>query len=382
MHLPWQDRGASARHSRAAVALAQTQPESSSESAPSESSTDAAAEATQALAKESSETSAFLPEVFGSDYVARKERARAAQRQARIFTAIALICLVVGLAVIGYPYVLQGIDMRRQAQIADDVNDAVSSWPYPEAEEAIEAAQAYNATLAASGQPHIGEEADPFSSASGQSSANGSNDSASAQDTTYMSLLNASNDGVMGSVVIPKISLNLPIYHGTSSESLTRGSGHLYGTSLPVGGTDTHAVLTGHRGMVNALMFTRIDELVVGDDFYISVMGETLAYEVDAITVILPTEGTKYLRVRPGEDRVTLMTCTPYGVNTHRLLVSGHRVSMPQPAPYPQDARRDTKLIAWAAGLGTGVVTIAAWGVIRRRSRWMPVHHAAVWRRL
>lgn len=156
----------------------------------------------------------------------------------------------------------------------------------------------------------------------------------------------------------------------------------LYGTSLPVGGTDTHAVLTGHRGMVNALMFTRIDELVVGDDFYISVMGETLAYEVDAITVILPTEGTKYLRVRPGEDRVTLMTCTPYGVNTHRLLVSGHRVSMPQPAPYPQDARRDTKLIAWVAGLGTGVVTIAAWGVIRRRSRWMPVHHAAVWRRL
>ncbi|MFR0556449.1 class C sortase [Pseudoscardovia radai] len=376
MHLPWQDRGASARHSRAAVALAQTQPESS------ESSTDAAAEATQASAKESSETSAFLPEVFGPDYVARKERARAAQRQARIFTAIALICLVVGLAVIGYPYVLQGIDMRRQAQIADEVNDAVSSWPYPEAEEAIEAAQAYNATLAASGQPHIGEEADPFSSASGQSSANGSNDSASAQDTTYMSLLNASNDGVMGSVVIPKISLNLPIYHGTSSESLTRGSGHLYGTSLPVGGTDTHAVLTGHRGMVNALMFTRIDELVVGDDFYISVMGETLAYEVDAITVILPTEGTKYLRVRPGEDRVTLMTCTPYGVNTHRLLVSGHRVSMPQPAPYPQDARRDTKLIAWEAGLGTGVVTIAAWGVIRRRSRWMPVHHAAVWRRL
>lgn len=382
MHLPWQARGASARHSRAAVALAQTQPESSSESAPSESSTDAAAEATQASAKESSETSAFLPEVFGPDYVARKERARAAQRQARIFTAIALICLVVGLAVIGYPYVLQGIDMRRQAQIADDANDAVSSWPYPEAEEAIEAAQAYNAALAASGQPHIGEEADPFSSASGQSSANGSNDSASAQDATYMSLLNASNDGVMGSVVIPKISLNLPIYHGTSSESLTRGSGHLYGTSLPVGGTDTHAVLTGHRGMVNALMFTRIDELVVGDDFYISVMGETLAYEVDAITVILPTEGTKYLRVRPGEDRVTLMTCTPYGVNTHRLLVSGHRVSMPQPAPYPQDARRDTKLIAWAAGLGTGVVTIAAWGVIRRRSRWMPVHHAAVWRRL
>lgn len=377
MHLPWQARGASARHSRAAVASTADAAVASSTATSSESSAKAA-QASQEL----SETSAFLPEVFGPDYVARKERVRAAQRQARIFTAIAVICLAIGLAVIGYPYVLQGIDMRRQAQIADDVNSAVSSWPYPEAEEAIEAAQAYNAALAASGQPHIGEEADPFSSASGQSSANGSNDSASAQDSTYMSLLNASNDGVMGSVIIPKISLNLPIYHGTSSESLTRGSGHLYGTSLPVGGTDTHAVLTGHRGMVNALMFTRIDELVVGDDFYINVMGETLAYEVDAITVILPTEGTKYLRVRPGEDRVTLMTCTPYGVNTHRLLVSGHRVSMPQPAPYPQDARRDTKLLGWTVGVVTGVVTITAWGVIRRRSRWMPVHHAAVWRRL
>lgn len=150
-----------------------------------------------------------------------------------------------------------------------------------------------------------------------------------------------------------------------------RGSGHLYGTSLPVGGKNTHAVLTGHRGMVSALMFTRIDELNKGDDFYVKVMGETLAYQVDAITVILPTEGDRYLRIRPGEDRVTLMTCTPYGVNTHRLLVSGHRVRMPVPAPYPQDARLLGVIITAAA---TGI-TLIGWTVLHRRFRWMPIQH-------
>lgn len=154
-----------------------------------------------------------------------------------------------------------------------------------------------------------------------------------------------------------------------------RGSGHLYGTSLPVGGKNTHAVLTGHRGMVNVLMFTRIDELNKGDDFYIKVMGETLAYQVDSITVILPTEGDRYLRIRPGEDRVTLMTCTPYGVNTHRLLVSGHRVRMPVPAPYPQDARGDARVLAVIIGFVALAVTLAGWTVLHRNNRWMPIQH-------
>ena len=134
----------------------------------------------------------------------------------------------------------------------------------------------------------------------------------------------------MGTIKVPKQSINLPIYHGTSEEALASGAGHLYGTSLPVGGKSTHSVITGHRGLVEAMMFTRLDEVKKGDFFYIEVMGETLGYKVDNISVILPDDTSK-LRIAPGEDRVTLMTCTPYGVNTHRLLISGHRVSIPAP---------------------------------------------------
>ncbi|MFR0574503.1 class C sortase [Bifidobacterium boum] len=316
-----------------------------------------------------------MPELFAPDHAERMRRFRSARLQARIFTVIAIVCAIVGVSIIGYPYVLQFIDHQHQAELAAKVVKDVNGWPYPQAKEALAAARAYNRKLAAEGQPTIGEAQDPFTTDSGRSTTNDDNDSMSAQDATYMSLLNASNDGIMGSIVIPKISVNLPIYHGTSANSLNRGSGHLYGTSLPVGGKNTHAVLTGHRGMVNALMFTRIDELNKGDDFYVKVMGKTLAYQVDSITVILPTEGDRYLRIRPGEDRVTLMTCTPYGVNTHRLLVSGHRVRMPVPAPYPQDARGDARVLAVIIGFVALAVTLAGWTVLHRNNRWMPIQH-------
>nr|WP_288266449.1 sortase [uncultured Bifidobacterium sp.] len=134
-------------------------------------------------------------------------------------------------------------------------------------------------------------------------------------------------------------------------------------------------MLTGHRGMVNALMFARIDELKDGEDFYIKIMGETLAYRIDSITVILPTEGNLYLRIQPGEDRATLMTCTPYGVNTHRLLVSGHRVSMP--VPYPPDARGDVRMLAVVIGFVDVALVLVGWTVLHRRFRWMLMRHAA-----
>lgn len=318
-----------------------------------------------------------MPEIFETEDAQRMRKARSAQRQARVFTVLAIICAIVGCAIIGYPYALQFIDHQRQARLAAEVVNQVDGWPYPKAKEALAAARAYNKQLAEGGQGDIGERTDPFTSNSGQSTTNDDNDSASARDATYMGLLNASNDGIMGSIVIPQISVDLPIYHGTSASALARGSGHLYGTSLPVGGTNTHAVLTGHRGMVNALMFTRLDELKEGEDFYIKIMGETLAYQIDSITVVLPTEGNRYLRVQPGEDRVTLMTCTPYGVNTHRLLVSGHRVSMPVPAPYPQDARGDARMLAVDIGFVALAVTLAGWTVLHRRFRWMLMRHAA-----
>lgn len=121
------------------------------------------------------------------------------------------------------------------------------------------------------------------------------------------------------------------------------GAGHLYGTSLPVGGEGTHAVIAGHRGLVDAMMFTRLDELDEGDFMYVEVLGSTLGYQVDRVSVIDPDDVSQ-LKITPGEDRLTLMTCTPYGVNTHRLLVSGHRVDIPLPAPDPHDVRDVVRL--------------------------------------
>ena len=131
--------------------------------------------------------------------------------------------------------------------------------------------------------------------------------------------------GVMAYVDIPKINVYLPVQHGTDAETLERAVGHVVGTSLPVGGSSTHAVLSAHSGMASSKLFSDIDQLAVGDMFYIHVLGEVLAYKVDAINTVLPTD-TSLLQIENGKDYVTLVTCTPFGVNTHRLLVRGHRI--------------------------------------------------------
>ena len=130
----------------------------------------------------------------------------------------------------------------------------------------------------------------------------------------------------MGYIEIPKIDIKLPIYHGTSELVLNNGIGHLEGTSLPIGGKSTHSVLTGHRGMPSSKLFTDLNQLVIGDVFYIYILDNILAYQVDKISIISPDDVSE-LKIIEGEDIVTLMTCTPYGVNTHRLLVRGKRVS-------------------------------------------------------
>ena len=130
----------------------------------------------------------------------------------------------------------------------------------------------------------------------------------------------------MGYVEIPKISVNLPIYHGTGNDSLERGVGHLLGSSLPVGGASTHAILTGHSGMATQKMFTDLEQLSVGDVFYLHILDETLAYQVDRIKTVLPYD-TNLLGITSGRDYCTLVTCTPYGINTHRLLVRGTRIT-------------------------------------------------------
>ena len=142
----------------------------------------------------------------------------------------------------------------------------------------------------------------------------------------YESQLNIAGDGTMGYVEIPKISVNLPIYHGTGNDSLERGVGHLLGSSLPVGGASTHAILTGHSGMATQKMFTDLEQLSVGDVFYLHILDETLAYQVDRIKTVLPYD-TSLLGITSGRDYCTLVTCTPYGINTHRLLVRGTRIA-------------------------------------------------------
>ena len=146
-----------------------------------------------------------------------------------------------------------------------------------------------------------------------------------AASADYDSQLNIAGNGIMGYVEIPKISVNLPIYHGTENDSLERGIGHLLGSSLPVGGESTHTILSGHSGMASQKMFTDLEQLTAGDVFYLHVLNETLSYQVVEINTVLPYD-TSLLGIAPGEDLCTLVTCTPYGVNTHRLLVRGSRI--------------------------------------------------------
>ena len=141
----------------------------------------------------------------------------------------------------------------------------------------------------------------------------------------YENQLNPTGDGTMGYIEIPKINVNLPILHGTNADTLERGVGHLLGSSLPVGGSSTHTILTGHSGMASQKMFTDLAQLDFGDVFYLHILNETLAYQVDEINTVLPHD-TTYLQIAQGEDYCTLVTCTPVGINTHRLLVRGYRI--------------------------------------------------------
>lgn len=162
-------------------------------------------------------------------------------------------------------------------------------------------------------------------------------------------------------VDIPKIGVHLPVEHGMSADTLEKSVGHVVGTSLPVGGANTHAVLSAHSGMASSKLFSDIDQLAEGDIFYIHVLGDTLTYQVDNIATVLPTD-TSLLQIEDGKDLVTLVTCTPFGVNTHRLLVRGHRV------PYtPETAEEITATPAsysWTRHYLTGWVSASARGVV------------------
>ncbi len=229
-----------------------------------------------------------------------------------ITTVIVCIMFTAGLSLLLYPFMANQWNNYRQSQLLTTYEEAVTEMVETgrvdyEAEWAQ--AQNYNEDLI----PYILP--DSFSTAEYPQEG----------DAKYLSCLNLTGDGMMGYIQIPKISVKIPIYHTTSEEVLQKAAGHLAGSSLPVGGAGTHAVISAHRGLPSAALFTDLDKLQEGDTFYLSVLDDTLCYEVDLITVVDPTE-TEALAAQEGEDLVTLLTCTPYGVNSHRLLVRGHRI--------------------------------------------------------
>ena len=224
----------------------------------------------------------------------------------------AIIITVLGFVLAGavmiYPLISNRISEQNKSLVLTEYAKAVETADTGEIAATLAAAQEYNAALVPG--PH-----EAFS-----------RDAVLAASEEYYDLLNINEDGMMGYVEIPKIAVYLPIYHGTDAETLNIGVGHLLGSSLPVGGASTHAVLTGHSGMATDKMFTDLDQLKPGDVFYVHVLNMTLAYEVDQIKIVLP-ENTDYLGIEREQDYCTLVTCTPYAVNTHRLLVRGRRVS-------------------------------------------------------
>ncbi|MDE6833708.1 MAG: class C sortase, partial [Ruminococcus sp.] len=186
----------------------------------------------------------------------------------------------------------------------------------------------------------------------------------------YDDILNISGTGIMGFVSIPFIKVELPIYHGTSEEVLNVAAGHLEGTSFPVGGSDTHAVISAHRGLPSAKLFTDLDQLVVGDTFTINVLGEVYTYEIEEILIVKPTEVDK-LAIIPDGDYVTLMTCTPYGINSHRMLLRSHRIETTYHynAKVVADASQVDPLLAVPViSLPLSIIHISE--PTRRRGRW------------
>lgn len=238
-----------------------------------------------------------------------------------------VICIIflAGLSLLLYPFVANQWNNYRQKQLISNYEQVVSD---KEAAEGIDydaerkKAEDYNEALLPCVLP------DSFALAE-----------SSGVDPVYMNTLNIAGDEMMGSVEIPKINIKIPIYHTTEEDVLNKGAGHLEGSSLPVGGANTHAVISAHRGLPSASLFTDLDQMKVGDHFLLHVLDETLCYEVDKISVVKP-EDTSALAVEDGQDLVTLLTCTPYGVNTERLLVRGHRV------PYVEEVKEEKTVLS------------------------------------
>lgn len=243
-------------------------------------------------------------------------------------TLILVLALLTGLGMLLYPSVSNWWNQMNQSNVVMQYASAVSDMDAKQYKKMLNEAKAYNRKLTETGEIW---------------------NMTPAQKKEYNSILNVDGHGAMGYIRIPKINVELPIYHGTDDSVLQTSIGHLAGTSLPVGGKGTHTVLSGHRGLPSAALFTDLDRLKEGDTFTITVLNKTLTYQVDQIRIVEPTDLSN-LQIEKGKDLCTLVTCTPYGINTHRLLVRGHRIP---------NANGDSRLIAEALQIRPAYIALA-----------------------
>ena len=271
---------------------------------------------------------------------------------------IRLIVLLVAFSVLLYPTFSSYLNEKNSSRVVSYYDAESVKMSEAEKEQMLEDARAYN-------QEMLGniDLIDPFSQENTEI------------DERYQNLLNPDGTGMMGYIRIPKINVEIPIYHGTSESVLQAGVGHFWGTSLPVGGESTHTVLTGHRGLPTKTLFTNMDKLEIGDIFYIKVLDETLAYEVDQILTVLPSD-TDALAIEPGKDYATLVTCTPYAINTHRLLVRGHRIpyeeatkEVPDQSVKPEMSFTAKVLIITTGIIFVGLILAIIYSIIDRKRR-------------
>ena len=281
-------------------------------------------------------------------------------RRGKIPVAFALLLVLLGTCMIAYPFASDYLNRLEQAKVSQTQATKMQETPKEDLSAYFQAAQDYNARLLA-GSAYVVDPFDP--------------DAPKTSDGEYLSLLNLADDGVMGSIIIPSINVNLPIYHGTEGEGMNHGVGHVTNSSLPVGGASTHCVLAGHTGLPSAVIFDHLEELRVGDYFIIQVLDQELAYRVTSTEVVLPDDTTS-LGVQAGKDLITLVTCTPYGVNSHRLLVHAERCEVPQdwlnrkasgktglPFPYEMSS---TSFPPFLIGVVIALAVLIIWFIARR----------------
>lgn len=284
-----------------------------------------------------------------------------------VFLILSLLLMLLGIGMIAYPITLTIENYIDHARVIREIDEEDAELPKIKANQEIKEAQEYNAALAKSGQYLIGQGASDF-----MSSGDNSDVAKSPAYMHYLSILDGQNDEVEGYVSVPEYGIDLPIYHGTSESSLSRGAGQLYGTSFPVGGPSTRSVICGHTGVVYAMLFTRLMQMKMGNLFYIDVLGHTLVYKVISIKIILPTD-VNAIKIVPGEDLVTLLTCYPYGINTHRLLVTGERVPLNE--LYHANLADGLLITIWSVAIG--LLSFIFLSLLLKRWRyWIRMYHA------